>query len=112
MKLKKEYRIAGRDVKVLVGTAEKYPQLRRPGQKDYAGDANLYKSEITINSEHSVDEQFSTFWHENLHILDDIFSIKLTEDQVKKLERGIVMILNDNFNITHKRNKNNTVEKK
>ena len=102
MKLRSMYHIAGRDVKVLVGTAEKYPQLRRPGDKTYAGDCNLSKNEITINDEHSADEKFSTLWHESLHLLDEIFSIKLSEEQVKKLERGIIMFLNDNFTVKNK----------
>lgn len=105
MKLRKTYHIAGRDVKVLKGTSEMYPQLRRPGQKDYAGDCNLSKNELTINSTHSEEEQFSTLWHESIHMIDEIFSIKLTEEQVKKLERGIVMFLNDNFVVKHKNNK-------
>ena len=112
MKIRSKYHIAGRDIKILRGTSELYPQLRRPGQKDYAGDCNLSKSEININSTHSDDEIFSTLWHESIHALDEIFSIGLNEEQVKKLERGIVMILNDNFVLKHRNNPVAIVEKK
>lgn len=105
MKIRKSYRIAGRDIKVLKGTADQFPQLRRNGGKEYAGDCNFSKDQITINSKHSEDEEFSTLLHESIHMLDDIFCIKLSEEQVRKLERGLYMYLTDNFTLKHKNNR-------
>ena len=105
MKLRKSYHIAGHDYKILKGTSETLPQLKRKGEKDFAGDCNFEKEELSVNSSHGEDEQFSTFLHEATHVIDKVFNIKLSEEQVMKLERGFFMLLKDNFNLTHKNRK-------
>ncbi|AGK97400.1 hypothetical protein [Clostridium pasteurianum] len=62
---------------------------------------------INISKKYSEDQQKCTFLHEVIHGIDDIFEIGLEEDQVRKIAKGIYLLIKDNSEIFM----NNTFDK-
>lgn len=57
------------------------------------GEARHEPPQIVIQKGHNERETFSTYIHELCHAADFEYNIKLTEDQVLKLEKAIMHIL-------------------
>ncbi|MHC1681382.1 MAG: hypothetical protein AB6733_00215 [Clostridiaceae bacterium] len=60
------------------------------------GNIEYDSGNINISTLHSDDQQKCTFIHECIHGIDDVMEIKLEEEQVRKLAKGIYALLKDN----------------
>lgn len=69
------------------------------GNKVCYGTIQHDNGSINIATLYSEDQQKCTFIHECLHGIDDIVETELTEDQVRKLAKGIYSFIIDNENI-------------
>lgn len=54
------------------------------------------KDTIEISTLYAESTQFTTFLHEILHGIDEFLGIKLEEEQIDKLARGLAMLILDN----------------
>lgn len=91
------------------------PKKVRIGYKDYKinkiegnlvdenkvcyGNIKFDEGDINISNLYSDDQQKCTFIHECVHGIDDIVETGLTEEQVRKLSKGIYQFIKDNPNI-------------
>ena len=60
------------------------------------GSIDYNKGVINLSTLHSIDQQQCTFIHESLHGIDEIAETELSEDQVRKLAKGIYQMIKDN----------------
>lgn len=60
------------------------------------GLCQITEATILINTDHPVDHQRSTLFHEVLHAVDQVYGIGLSEHQVRLLEVGVLSALDDN----------------
>lgn len=60
------------------------------------GNINHNDQIINISSLYGEDQQKMTFIHECLHGIDDMAETDLTEDQVRKLAKGLYSFIKDN----------------
>lgn len=51
---------------------------------------------IILNSASSIEQQKATLLHEAIHGLDELYGIKLKEEQVEKLSTAMYMLIKDN----------------
>ena len=63
------------------------------------GLADFNTQTISINRDYSNQTKMIARWHETLHILSNVYNIKLTEDQVIVLTHALVALLEDNIDI-------------
>jgi len=60
------------------------------------GLADFNRQEISINTEHTMQTQRIALIHEVLHILDNTYNLKLTEEQVTFTAHALVSLIEDN----------------
>jgi Zn-dependent peptidase ImmA (M78 family) len=56
-------------------------------------------SKIFITDKISSQRQKYVLLHEVLHCVEDVYSVKLTEEQIKVLATGLIMFIQDNKDI-------------
>lgn len=59
---------------------------------------------IKISSLYSKEQQCCTLIHESIHAIDDIWELGLSEEQVRKLGKGIFQLLEENPQLFSKNN--------
>lgn len=67
-----------------------------------------YKQLIKIEESLPLELKEETFLHETIHAIDNFLNIDLTEEQVLKLGKGILMFLMDNKEVINNESKKNT----
>lgn len=75
------------------------------GNKVCYGTIKFDDGDINISKLYSKDQQQCTFIHECLHGIDDIVEAELSEDQIRKLGKGIYAFIKDNPDIFIQKNK-------
>jgi Zn-dependent peptidase ImmA (M78 family) len=60
------------------------------------GLADFNRQEISINTNHTMQTQRIALVHEVLHILDNTYNLKLTEEQVTFTAHALVSFIEDN----------------
>ena len=63
------------------------------------GDCNYQDLIIRVDASMNKQQQDSTLLHEILHAVSDALAIELTENQVKRLESGLMSVLKSNKNL-------------
>lgn len=66
------------------------------GSKLLYGNIDFDNDVINICNKYSDAQQTVTLIHESIHGIDDLLEIDLTEDQVRKLGKGIYQFIVDN----------------
>jgi len=60
------------------------------------GYANFNAQEIGINTEHSIQTQKIALLHEIIHILSDVYNLKMEEDDVRVTTHALLSLFADN----------------
>ena len=68
------------------------------------GLANFNTQEIWINSEMTQQTKMLARWHEIVHILDQSYGVKMSEEQVTIFTHALVALFRNNENIVDKIN--------
>ena len=63
---------------------------------DYYGYIKHSESTILLDASMKPSRRRATLFHEALHAVSNEYAIGLSEDQVKKLETGLLILFNDN----------------
>lgn len=66
------------------------------GNKVCYGNIEYDEGQIKISTLYSEDQQKCTFIHECLHGIDDIIETGLTEEQIRKVAKGIYELVKEN----------------
>lgn len=65
-------------------------------ESDLYGQIQYLPEKILLNTDASEEQKKATLLHEVIHGLDEIYSIGLEEEQVKKLGNALYMLQKDN----------------
>lgn len=76
-------------------TVEEQENLHDGGGELY-GQIRYLPEKILLNIDSSEEQKKSTLMHEIIHALDEMYCIKLKENQVEKLGTAMYMLLRDN----------------
>jgi hypothetical protein len=60
------------------------------------GQADFNRQRILINNTMSPQTKMIARWHEMIHLVDTIYGVELTEEQVVKLTHGVLAVFLDN----------------
>lgn len=66
-----------------------------------AGEIDYMNGIIRIDADMADDRKFETLWHEIIHGIDEFMAVDLTEEQVRRLGRGLAVVLTDNPQLTN-----------
>lgn len=91
MKVPKEVKIGYKTIKVNMVDGHVID-----GNKVCYGNIEYDNGNINISSLYSEDQQKCTFVHECVHGIDDIMETNLSEEQVRKISKGIYSLIKDN----------------
>lgn len=54
------------------------------------------KREIYLNGDYDEDQQKATLLHEAIHAIDELYGIRISEEQVEQLGNGLYSLIKDN----------------